>query len=264
MRLAILAILLTFTGCNVVQVQPGPNALQNAAQLDTLVVLEPGDYGDQAVDAHDVAFVAKPGATLRSLDATGSRLLFSGVDIDAGGAQRLGLHLSGDSIGFHNASVGNVHNEKGALVSGRDITIASTRFHDVTVDEGVHNECLYAIVVPGLTLRDNLFRECATFDVFFTYGFWWSPLPDAYGDVTMTGNDFGVTRKADGSPHYYSVMAAYTGNGPTFPTCGSSSEPQGYLTNWVIKNNIFRLPTAYIIDCAARWRGVTWESNTGG
>ena len=51
-------------------------------------------------------------------------------------------------------------------------------------------ECLYAIGVPGFTLRNSTFRDCAIMDLFFTYGSWWSPLPPAYGNVTVENNVF--------------------------------------------------------------------------
>ena len=64
---------------------------------------------------------------------------------------------------------------------------------------------------------------------------------------------------------YYTVMAAFTGQTPTFPSCGSSSEPKGYITNWTVTNNTFELATAYIDDCPARRQGsFVWSGNTGG
>ena len=64
---------------------------------------------------------------------------------------------------------------------------------------------------------------------------------------------------------YYTVMAAYTGEAPVFPSCGSSSEPKGYITNWTVTNNTFELATAYIDDCPARRQGTfVWSGNTGG
>lgn len=262
--LAALCGLLTLcAGCTQLAVHPGPNALQNA--LDSaadLVVLEPGDYGDQRVDGSDAIFLAREGATLRSLDASGSRLLFSGVDVDGGGAQRLGLHLSGDTLGFHNGSVGNIHNEKGALVSGEDITIDHTRFHDVTVDEGVHNEAIYAISVQDFTLRDSTFSNIATFDLFLTYPTWWGYDPPPDSGITLEGNHFGKTYKADGSVHYFTVMAANTGTGPGFSCNGDSV--LGYIQDWTVRDNVFELPTAYLFDCPARRQNFQASGNVGG
>ena len=108
---------------------------------------------------------------------------------------------------FRNGRIGNVTDEKGALVSGTGFTFDNVVFHDVRVtDPSVHNECMYAIVVPGLTVRNSLFHNCATMDLFFTYGSWWTPLPPAYGDVTLENNVFGHTYKDDGTWHYYSAL----------------------------------------------------------
>ena len=51
-------------------------------------------------------------------------------------------------------------------------------------------ECVYAIVVPGFTVRNSTFHNCAVMDLFFTYGDWWNPLPPTYGNVTIEGNSF--------------------------------------------------------------------------
>ncbi len=68
-----------------------------------------------------------------------------------------------------------------------------------------------------------------------------------------------------GAPGYYTVMVGYTGQAPVFPSCGNSTEPKGYLTNWTVTNNTFELPTAYLDDCPARRQGsYVWSGNTGG
>ena len=47
-------------------------------------------------------------------------------------------------------------------------------------------------------------------DLFFTYGTWWTPLPPAYGNITLENNVFGHTYKDDGTWHYYSLYVANT------------------------------------------------------
>ncbi len=201
---------------------------------------------------------------LRQLDNGASNVVFDGFDVDGAFATALTFHNSGDNSTFKNGRIGNVIDEKGALVSGNNFTFDNVLFHDVEIHtQGVHLECLYAIVVPGLTLKNSEFRNCGVFDVFFTYGFWWLPLPPAYGGVTMENNHFGRSYNL-GAPGYYTVMAAYTGSGPVFSQCGNSSEPQGYLTNWRVMGNTFDLPTAYLEDCPARHRNFVWSGNTGG
>ena len=85
---------------------------------------------------------------------------------------------------------------------------------------------MYAIGVPGMTVRNSLFHNCATMDIFFTYGYWWTPLPPAYGNVTLENNDFGHTYKDDGTWHYYSVYVANTANdGGTLAAGWSATTP---------------------------------------
>ena len=212
-----------------------------------------------------MTFKGDAGAKQRHLDKRASNVVYDGIEVDGAFATALTFHNSGDNSTFRNGRIGNVIDEKGALVSGSNFTFDNVEFHDVRIETpGVHLECLYAIVVPGLTVKNSEFRNCGVFDIFFTYGFWWSPLPDAYGGVTLHNNFFGRSVNL-GAPGYYTVMVAYTGQTPVFPSCGSSTEPKGYLTNWTVTNNTFELPTAYLDDCPARRQGsYVWSGNTGG
>jgi hypothetical protein len=226
-----------------------------------------GTYPSQTVPGGSkaVTFKGAPGAKLRQLDNSASNVTYDGVEVDGAFATALAFHNSGDNATFKNGRIGNVIDEKGALVSGTNFTFDNVEIHDVRIETaGVHLECLYAIVTPGLTVKNSEFRNCGVFDVFFTYGFWWSPLPSAYGDVTLHNNFFGRSFNL-GAPGYYTVMVANTGSSPTFASCGDSTGPNGYLTNWTVTNNTFELPTAYLDDCPARRRGTwVWSGNTGG
>ena len=85
------------------------------------------------------------------------------------------------------------------LASGANLTIDNVMFHDAVLktDGDVHMECLYAIGVPGFTIRNSTFRDCAIMDAFFTYGSWWSPQPPAYGNVTIENNVFAHPERDD-------------------------------------------------------------------
>jgi hypothetical protein len=229
-----------------------------------------GTYPAQAVPAGTkrVTFRGGSGVKVRELDNSASNVTFDGINVDANMATTAAFENHGapgaDNVTFKNASIGNVIDEKGALVSGSNFTFDNVLFHDVEIHtQGVHLECLYAIVVPGMTIRNSEFENCGVFDVFFTWGFWWSPLPSPYGGVTLQGNRFGRSFNL-GAPGYYTVMVAYTGAAPVFPQCGNSTEPKGYLTNWTVTGNTFELPTAYLRDCPARQQGFVWSGNTGG
>ena len=213
-----------------------------------LVRVAPGAYPPQVVPPGSKAVVFKGSGLpkLRQLDNAASNVVFDGLEVDGAFAEALTFHNSGDNSGFKNGRIGNVTDEKGALVSGTNFTFDNVVFHDVRVtDETVHNECLYAIVVPGLTVRRSLFHQCATMDVFFTYGSWWSPLPPAYGKVTLENNVFGHTYKDDGTWHYYSVYVANTANAG------------GTLDGWTVRNNTFEIPASaeHAATGGSRWVG---------
>jgi hypothetical protein len=117
---------------------------------------------------------------------------------------------------------------------------------------GVHMECVYAIGVPGLTIRNSKFRDCAVMDLFFTYGSWWSSQPPSYGNVTLENNVFGHSeRQNNGSWHYYSLYIAHIGpNGAADPVNG-----------WVVRNNTFE-QSAYIAPDRGAG-GTRWVGNLG-
>jgi hypothetical protein len=217
------------------------------------VSIAAGRYGAQEVPAgtKPVTFEAAAGTTVPELDNRASNVTFDGIEVDGGFAQSTGFENHGaDNVTFRDAAIGNVTDEKGALVSGRDFTFDNVVFHDVRVtDPLVHNECVYAIVVPGFTVRNSSFQECATMDLFFTYGHWWTPLPPAYGDVTLENNVFAhSTNIGPASWHYFSVYVADT------------ASEGGTLAGWVVRNNTFEIPVA--VD-AATGSGSRWVGNLG-
>ena len=227
-------------------------AYQVAPNRQTTVVVRPGVYPKQTLPAgkKPVVFRGGPGAKIRSIDNNASGISFVGLDVDAAFAKTPGFSSSGDNVVFRDGRIGNVTDEKGALVSGSNFKFDRVVFHDVRVtNPSVHNECVYAIVVPGMTVRNSLFHHCATMDLFFTYGSWWSPLPPAYGNVTLENNVFAHTYKDDGSWHYYSLYVANTANGG------------GTMSNWTVRNNTFEIAAA-IGEKTATGKS-RWSSNIG-
>ncbi len=220
-------------------------------QKRNLVSVRKGSYPKQTLGGGStpITFKGESGTKLRGLDNGASRVTFDGLDVDGAFTKELAFHNSGNNSTFKNGRIGNVTDEKGALVSGTNFTFDNVTFHDVRVtDPSVHNECVYAIVTPGMTIRRSLFHHCATMDVFFTYGSWWSPLPPAYGRITLENNVFGHTYKDDGTWHYYSLYVANTANGG------------GTLDGWTVRNNTFEIPAA--IEHGATG-GSRWTSNLG-
>ena len=219
-------------GSKAVTVQPAAGATPDLAQLRTLS-----------------SGLTVRGLKLRALRiAGGSRTVFEGLDVDGRFAKNLTLeHSGGTGIVVRDSRIGNVTDEKGAIVGESGFTFDNVWFHDVLVtNPSVHNECVYATGAEGLTVRNSLFTNCATMDLFFTN---WAGGPD-YGNVTLENNVFEHSMKDDpGAWHYYSL---YVGN--TGPDGGA-------MTNWVVRNNTFEID-AHVTRTASS--GSRWVGNLGG
>jgi hypothetical protein len=221
-----------------------------------VVNVAPGLYGEQNIPggSKSVVFRARTPVKLRALYNDASNVTFDGFDIDAGFAKSLGFHNSdGSNVTFKNGRIGRITDEKGALLTGRRFTFDNVVFHDVLVtDEAVHNECIYALDVTGLTIRNSHFYNCATMDVFFTYGTWWTPKPPSYGNITLENNVFEHSTKAPNPNdwHYYSVYIGWTGDGG------------GPISNWVVRNNTFEIAATFD-DAHRNATGSRWVNNLG-
>lgn len=192
-----------------------------------------GANGSQAAGTKTVTFQGAQGNRVRQIHSGSPNITFDGINVDVGGAQLSGSDGAALEMGhadngvFRNGSVGNVVDQKGALIDGSKVLIENTTFHDVHLrSAGVHTECLYAIGVPSLTVRNSTFVNCAIQDILFEYGSWWSPLPPPYGNVTLEGNHFGA---AVDTPNGISVYIGHTGDNPS----------PGHLFGWRIEDNRF-------------------------
>ena len=167
---------------------PDLGSAYQAAGAGDVIELAAGSHPGQTVPrgTKAVTFRGVPGAKVRTLDNSASNVTFQGIGVDVGFAQDSGFENHGaDNVTFRDAAIGNVSDEKGAVVSGSHFTFDNVVFHDAVMTpageaSGVHMECVYAIVVPGFTVRNSIFRDCSVMDLFFTYGDWWTPLPPAY------------------------------------------------------------------------------------
>ena len=194
---------------------------------------------------------AAAAAKVPEIDNYADNVTFDGVDVDGGFAMNATFENHGAAnVTFKNGRIGNVTDEKGAVITGPNFTFDNVVFHDVRVTGPVvHNECVYALDVTGMTVRNSLFHACATMDLFFTYGSWWSPLPPAYGSITLENNVFGhSTMEADSSWHYYSLYVANTANGG------------GTINGWTVRNNTFEIPAN--LEHAGSG-GTRWVGNLG-
>jgi hypothetical protein len=217
-----------------------------------------GVYGRQSVPSgsKSVTFRGRPGVKVRQVDNQASNVVYDGIDVDAGGSKTSGaaFELGGSNVTVRNASVGNVVDEKGMLARGANHTIDNVTFHDAVLrTDGVHMECLYALQVPGFTLRNSTFRDCAIMDAFFTYGSWWSPKPPAYGGITIENNVFGHPEMEDNRGwHYFSLYVADTGPN------GTGGDP---MNGWTVRNNTFE--SSAFISSSGGTNGTRWVNNLG-
>jgi hypothetical protein len=115
--------------------------------------------------------------------------------------------------------------------------------------DGVHLECVYAVSVPGMTVRNSTFRNCGVMDLFFLWGGWWDPQPPPYGNVTVENNIFGHVLNDDGSWNYYAVYIGQTGN--------------DVLDGWVFRNYTFEQNVS-VTTSHSRAVNSRWVGNLGG
>jgi chitodextrinase len=241
-----------------INVAPGGNldAAYSQAQDGWVIQLAAGDYGiwRPSGGSKRVTIKGVSGTRFRQLHSQFDNIVFDGLDVDAGGIKTANgavFESNGDNATFRNGRIGNVTDEKGALISGSNFTFDNVYFHDAVLrTPGVHMECLYAIVVPGFTIRNSTFHNCAVMDILFTYGDWWSPRPPAYGNVTIENNRFEASRDDNGACcHYYGL---YVGN-VAYPAPGT-------LNGWTIRNNWFEQQVAITPPVGT---GNTFCGNTG-
>jgi len=199
-----------------------------AAHDGDVIRVRPGRYREQlfADGAGAVASPARPikltligdptmhqMPTIPKLHMNASDITLDGFDFNAGGAQFDGsdgavFETGGKDVTLRNSRIGNVVDQKGAVLGGSTSTrpmhvmFDRVTFHDVVQrTEGVHNECVFS-ETPGLEIRDSSFRNCATMDLFILRGDTWGQPP--YGSITLVNNVFGHSVNGDGW-HYYSL-----------------------------------------------------------
>ena len=208
-------------------------------------------FGTTTVRASNISLIGvsvvrndDPGSEA-TLEAMGANNHYVGVHVDSRNTPaRQGIFVHGDGNLFRNGSSFDVVDEKGAHVTGSNVTFDNMSFHDVKVTHSsVHNECIYSIG-PSLTVRNSRFWNCATFDLFITRGSWWNQ--PMYGNVILENNVFGHSTMIEtGSWHYYGL--------------GVHSGVLEEMRNWRVVNNTFE--TAVGGSSAAP--GTIWANNIG-
>jgi hypothetical protein len=226
-----------------------------------VVSVAAGVYGEQHIPngTKSVTFRGGPGVILRQMSSDASNVTYDGINVDAAGRKTTNsaFGVSGDNTTVRNAHIGNLTDEKAMLATGANITIDNVLFHDAVLtpagqDQDVHMECLYAIGVPGFTIRNSTFRDCAIMDILFTYGAWWEPKPPPYGNVTIENNVFGHSEDdANTSWHYYGLYIGWIGP-------GEGGDP---MNGWLVRNNTFENAVAIAPDRGTG--GTRWVNNIG-
>jgi hypothetical protein len=199
-----------------------------------------------------VTFRGQSGNKLRELDNYADNITFDSLDIDGNGAVNNTFeNHDGNNDTFKNSRIGHVTDEKGALVSGDHFTFDNMVFHDVDLKtDGVHLECVFAIGVPNMVVKNSTFTNCSVMDLFFTYGNWWTPTPPAYGGVTVENNVFGhVMDGANDGWNYYPMYIGQTGD--------------DVLRNWTVRYNTFEQPASLTSSHSSAVNS-RWVGNLGG
>jgi hypothetical protein len=241
-------------------------AYELAAAGDTVDVA-PGVYGPQTLPAGDksVTFRGRPGNTVRQIANHARDVTFDGLNADAGATKLVAFFNDGASgVVFEHGSIGNVVDEKGALVGGADLVFDDVLFHDVVErSPGVHNECLFISNPERLVLRNSTFRGCATMDVNMNWLGYLSPPPPAYGHVTIENNVFGHSTNGT-AWHYYGFVLGGTGPNAGAPKCAQGEKAAVDLHGWRVVNNTFE--NAVIVGDGANGCGdghSVWANNIG-
>jgi hypothetical protein len=225
------------------------------AQPGDTIELVGGDHGAQEVPAGSKRVTVRglPGNRVSQLANWAHNVTFDALDVDAGGARAAYPPFENhgtDNVTFANGRIGNVTDQKGALVGGANFTFENVEFHDVRLaTPGVHLECVYAVGVPRFVLRDSTFRGCAVMDLLFAYAEGIDPPPPPYGDVTIENTVFGHTLNGDGSWNYYALYIGQTGSRT--------------LDGWVVRHNTFE-QGASLGTSHDRATGSRWVGNVGG
>ena len=236
---------------------PSPRAAYNSSPSGTVIEVRSGTYGAQTSGRDEGRHVPRrrPGNKVRQLHNYASNVTFEGLDIDANGthADRCGLReRRRTNVTFKNSRVGNVVDEKGALLAGwesaasMNLVIDNVEFHDVVqAGTSIHNECLFT-QSPGLTVRNSTFRNCATMDMMSRRGDWWGQ--PSYGGITLENNVFG--HSVNGRRLALLRLAAH-GN-------------MGQFENARIVNNTFENAVGGVTTAAAAPTSGVWANNIGG
>ena len=197
-----------------------------------------------------LTFFGTPGHKVRQIHFGSPNLTFDGIAVDGGRVAQTGAGLEngGEGFLFKNGSIGNILDEKGALVtegvvgtSGSPIVFDNVRFHDVILrGDGVHLECMMALWADEMVIRNSRFENCAIMALSYGIADWWGSFPPPTDKVTLENNFFGKVKFDDeGCCAVYSLAI--------WSTQLPSGSNFGQLNGWRIVNNVVEAPSDTIV-----------------
>lgn len=169
-----------------------------------------GFQSTQGPGTKTLTFRGATGNRVRQIHFGSPNLTFDGISVDGGMVAQTGAGLEngGAPFIFRNGSIGNVLDEKGALVTEGCVTASCTqgvtfdnvRFHDVVLrGAGVHLECIMSLWADNLVIRNSRFENCGIMDLSYGIADWWGSFPPSPIDsLTLENNWFGNSRFDNG------------------------------------------------------------------
>ena len=218
-----------------------------------------GANSSQGGGSKTLTYTGEAGNVVRQVHSGSDNLTFDGIVIDGGGQKTTGAGFEnggGDNVTFRNGRIGNIADEKGALVSGASVTFDNVVFHDVVLrTSGVHLECIMALWNEGMTIRNSRFENCGIMGASIGIGDWWQPPPPAYANVTLENNWFGTARVDNAACCAAYSLALWATKVPV----GSDF---GVFRNWRVRNNYFE-PGSGVIARPSNDGSSVFCGNTG-
>ncbi len=171
--------------------------------------------------------------------------IVSGATVGEYGVMLHGNYLLARNT-FRRVEIRNGINCKGIQHGGLNHLFEDCYIHDIQLDNtgretspgdyGIHNEGMYVIASPGLTIRRCTFLRCPTMNVFFTGAN--DALDPRTKDVTLENNIFGHCRDASNNWHdgpcVYIAHTDNLANGQVQP-----DGARGPIDNFQIRYNLF-------------------------
>jgi chitodextrinase len=212
-----------------VSVAPGQSwqSVYDAAAAGSVINVLAGSHGTQRLSgSKQVTFLGQAGAVMRQFWNDASNVTLDNVDIDGGGSKLTILEAHGDNNSYRNLEIRNNTDVQMVTNAGSNTLFDNIAFHDAVLTStgesaGVHMECLWSNG-PGIKVRNSVFRDCSTMDLYLTLGTWWGQSP--YTGVVVENTLFYPSERTNNTgTHYYGFVV----NG-ALP-----------INGWTIKNNRF-------------------------